>query len=64
MNRWGNVMYDVTLDEIDLQNKVGWDGTAPSGNNATEGTYFYKYTATGINGDQVSGEGFLQLVRD
>lgn len=64
MNRWGNVMYDVTLDEIDLQNKVGWDGTAPSGNDATEGTYFYKYTATGVNGDQVSGEGFLQLVRD
>ena len=64
MNRWGNVMYDVTLDAIDLQNNVGWNGTAPSGNDAKEGTYFYKYTATGINGDQVSGEGFLQLVRD
>jgi len=24
----------------------------------------YKYTAIGINGDEVEGKGFLQLVRD
>ena len=57
LNRWGNVM--ATIESLDL----GWDGTSASGNEATEGVYFYKYNAVGINGQELSGHGFLTLVR-
>ena len=57
LNRWGNVM--ATIESLD----IGWDGTSPSGNEATEGVYFYKYNAVGINGQALSGHGFLTLVR-
>ncbi len=40
-----------------------WDGKAPSGSEAVEETYFYKYTLTGINGDVLEGHGFLNLIR-
>lgn len=63
-NRWGNVMYDKTLDlTLPIANQ-GWDGKTPNGSEAGTGTYFYKYVATGINGDQVSGKGFLELLRN
>ena len=64
LNRWGNVMYDQTIDLTLGFLELGWNGTTPSGTEAEEGTYFYKYVATGINGDQVDGHGFIQLVRD
>lgn len=57
-NRWGNVVY-----EGESANPA-WDGKTSSGGKAEEGTYFYKYTATGIYGDQITGHGFVQLVRD
>jgi gliding motility-associated-like protein len=63
-NRWGNVMYDKILDLTAPIGPQGWDGTTPNGSEAKAGTYFYKYTAIGINGDEVSGKGFVQLVRD
>ena len=63
LNRWGNVMYDQTIDILATPN-AGWDGTTPNGNEAGEGTYFYRYIATGVNGDKVEGQGFVQLVRD
>jgi gliding motility-associated-like protein len=63
-NRWGNVMYDEILDLTVPIGSQGWDGRTPNGNEAKGGTYFYKYTAIGINGDEVSGKGFVQLVRD
>ncbi|MGJ8660668.1 MAG: choice-of-anchor L domain-containing protein [Bacteroidota bacterium] len=63
-NRWGNVMYDKTLDLTATAAPQGWDGKSPNGNEAKSGTYFYQYEATGINGDKVTGKGFLQLVRD
>jgi len=58
VNRWGNVVFD----ESGLN--PGWDGTTKVGEEAGEGTYFYRYVATGVNGDKVEGHGFLQLVRD
>ena len=57
LNRWGNVMARIeSLDD-------GWDGKSFSGNEAEEGVYFYKYTAQGNNGTELSGHGFLTLVR-
>ena len=63
VNRWGNIMYDQTIDVLVTPN-AGWDGTLPNGDEAGEGTYFYRYIATGVNGDKVEGHGFVQLVRD
>ena len=57
LNRWGNVMARIeSLDD-------GWDGKSFSGNEAEEGVYFYKYSAQGNNGTELSGHGFLTLVR-
>jgi gliding motility-associated-like protein len=57
LNRWGNVMAKIE----DLNG--GWDGKTSDGSDATEGTYFYKYTAKAINGEEFSGHGFLTLIR-
>ena len=70
LNRWGNVMYEESFDPSLFDPSVtggiglGWNGTTPSGSPAEDGTYFYKYIATGINGDTVDGHGFVQLVRN
>ena len=56
-------MYEETIPIVQGAPPVGWDGKSPNNTDAQEGTYFYKYKATGINGDEVSGQGFLQLVR-
>lgn len=53
VNRWGDVMYEGTGT-----NPV-WDGK-----DAVEGTYFYKYKATGYTGNEVTGHGFVELIRD
>tara|TARA_R110002072_G_scaffold232309_1_gene389694 strand:+ start:48133 stop:50454 length:2322 start_codon:yes stop_codon:yes gene_type:complete len=65
LNRWGNAMYEKTIDLVTNPNtQDGWNGLTPGGTEANEGTYFYKYKATGIKGDTIEGHGFLQLVRD
>lgn len=57
VNRWGNIMYESTGP-----NPV-WDGKVGAVL-ADEGTYFYKYTATGAGGDQIEGHGFFHLIKD
>jgi gliding motility-associated-like protein len=57
VNRWGNLMAKIE----DLNG--GWDGKTPDGSDATDGTYFYKYTAKALNGEEFSGHGFLTLIR-
>ena len=57
LNRWGNIM--TTIESID----IGWDGKSSNGNDAKEGVYFYKYNALGFNGQELTGHGFLTLVR-
>jgi gliding motility-associated-like protein len=57
LNRWGNVM---TIIE-DLNG--GWNGKTNDGKDATDGTYFYKYKAKAINGEEFDGHGFLTLIR-
>lgn len=58
-NRWGNVIYE--------QSGINptWSGLSPNGNPANEGTYFYQYVVTGLDGiTTLKGHGFLELVRD
>lgn len=57
LNRWGNVMAKIE----DLNG--GWDGKTSDGSDATAGTYFYKYEAKALNGEEFSGHGFLTLIR-
>ncbi|MBM3431201.1 MAG: T9SS type B sorting domain-containing protein, partial [Bacteroidetes bacterium] len=52
VNRWGNLMTKIE----DLNG--GGDGS-----DATDGTYFYKYTVKALNGEEFSGHGFLTLIR-
>jgi len=56
-NRWGNQIATI-------QNTTdSWDGKTDSGDEVTDGTYFYKYEAKGTNGQYFSGHGFLTLIR-
>lgn len=64
LNRWGNVMYTADENITLIGSFVGWNGKTPNGKDAEEGTYFYKYVATGIDGKQTDGHGFLELIRD
>lgn len=70
VNRWGNQMYEVSYNPADFINTLvpglgyGWNGNSAAGSEAENGTYFIKYTVAGIDGTEVDGHGFLQLVRD
>jgi gliding motility-associated-like protein len=55
-NRWGNNVYVGTgLD-------AGWDGKI-DGTIAPDGVYFVQYTVKGLMGKEITGQGFLQLIR-
>lgn len=56
-NRWGNLMFQSS--DVNFQ----WDGTMPNGNPASEGVYFYQYKVSGILGEQLEGQKFVQLMR-
>jgi gliding motility-associated-like protein len=55
-NRWGNLIYKGKGPVIK------WDGK-DSGKMVAEGTYFYQYTAIGVDGSTVSGQGFVQVFK-
>ena len=57
VNRWGN-----EITKIDGVTGT-WDGKTSNGVDVTDGTYFYKYQAKGLNGDELSGHGFITLIR-
>lgn len=57
VNRWGN-----EITKIDGVTGI-WDGKTSNGADVTDGTYFYKYQAKGLNGDELSGHGFITLIR-
>lgn len=52
LNRWGNVMYE--FNTVDFT----WDG-----DNATDGVYTIIYVATKKNGEEITGQGFINLYR-
>lgn len=55
-NRWGNSVYEGSgLDPF-------WDGKI-NGTIAPDGVYFLQYTVKGLLGKEVTGQGFLQLIR-
>lgn len=56
-NRWGNVVR--TFDKPDFS----WDGKDKSGNEATEGTYFYQIKAVTSANESLENTGFVQLVK-
>jgi gliding motility-associated-like protein len=57
VNRWGNEMAKI-------EDVTGtWNGKTPNGDEVTDGTYFYRYRAKALNGDELSGHGFLTLIR-
>jgi gliding motility-associated-like protein len=62
LNRWGNVMHEGTTDLTNSNARAEWDGKTREGLNAEEGTYFYKYVATGIDDTEIEGHGFFQLL--
>lgn len=56
-NRWGNLMHEIT-DPAGM-----WDGTTSDGKEASDGVYFFTYTAVGLNESVLSGHGNITLVR-
>lgn len=56
-NRWGNVVFEEAT-----QNPK-WNGYT-NGDLHSAGVYFYTYIATGVNGDELKGQGFVELIRD
>jgi gliding motility-associated-like protein len=57
VNRWGNTMARISGVN------GSWDGRV-NGNYAEDGVYFYKFTATGLDGTTQTGQGNVQLIRD
>jgi gliding motility-associated-like protein len=57
LNRWGLVMFK----ESGLNPE--WNGKF-NDSDAQDGTYFYSYIVSGVQGDTLEGHGFLQLVRN
>lgn len=57
-NRWGNLIYE--FDDLEK----GWDGNTKNGNPSNDGVYFYKVSATNLNGEVFEKEGFFHLVRN
>ena len=57
LNRWGNLLHSVK------GTSAAWDGKSIEGQPAMEGVYFYRYTATGMQGEAFEGHGFVHLIR-
>jgi gliding motility-associated-like protein len=57
LNRWGQLMFETT----DVN--ASWDGRSMDGSDATDGVYFYVFSATGIQQEKFEGHGFIHLKR-
>ena len=56
LNRWGNVVFES--NEINQ----GWNGrNMNTGQPCADGTYFYKFTITGMDGESQTQHGFVHL---
>lgn len=56
VNRWGNVVAE--MDSV----TTPWTGRDRSGNIVSEGVYFYTIEATYESGDEITKQGFIQVV--
>ncbi|MBS1647302.1 MAG: gliding motility-associated C-terminal domain-containing protein [Bacteroidetes bacterium] len=56
-NRWGELMATLTAPQ------QVWDGSAPNGDKAPDGTYMYILQAQGTNGKSYSQQGTVTLIR-
>ncbi|MBE51283.1 MAG: hypothetical protein CMP51_06305 [Flavobacteriales bacterium] len=56
-NRWGEKIYH--WEDVDY----GWDGKGYSGQKMEEGVYFYRMTATGVDGAHFEENGSITLLR-
>jgi gliding motility-associated-like protein len=56
-NRWGQLLYTLNSPN------QAWDGKAPDGNKAPDGTYMYLLQAEGLNGKTYKQQGTLTLIR-
>lgn len=59
LNRWGNVVFETETVGQTWNGQVNNIGAA-----CTDGTYFYKFKITGVDGVEIEEHGFVQLVRD
>ena len=57
-NRWGLKIFESTNKNILWNGKVN-----NTGSNATDGTYYYIFTANDVNGKPLSLKGFITLIR-
>lgn len=57
LNRWGNLLHSGK------GTSAAWDGKSIEGQPAMDGVYFYRYTATGMQGEAFEGHGFVHLIR-
>lgn len=57
LNRWGNVIFDEASEDL-LNNNPSWNGSK-----AEEGVYFYHYKAMGVAEQELTGHGFIHLVK-
>jgi gliding motility-associated-like protein len=62
VNRWGNVIFEKSSDDL-VNNNPSWDGKI-NGVIANEGVYFYMYIGYNISGQEITGHGFLHLVKE
>ncbi len=56
-NRWGLLLFEANAAQID------WDGRTLAGAEVPSGTYFYTLTAKKMNDEQITRNGFLQIIR-
>jgi hypothetical protein len=67
VNRWGNILKQgqVTVPPpsvFEWNSASLWDGTAQSGADGTDGTYYYRITFETFDGSKIEKSGFLEVV--
>lgn len=59
-NRWGTQVFEKSTSDAE-NNNVKWNGEV-SGTPATDGVYYFYYTAKGLNGEEVDGGEYVHLL--